>query len=137
MPQNNQIVQFYYGTQQEFDNISNKDNNIIYFTTDTKKIYVGNDLYTSSSNNLISVCTSTEYENMPARTSLIYLLLDGTNLTIKDANNNLLTIENASGSSDIPAVSFAPILLYKSFIQVLDANGIDFQTRINESQGGT
>jgi len=74
---------------------------------------------------------------MPAKTSLIYLLLDGTNLTIKDANNNLLTIENASGSSDIPAVSFAPILLYKSFVQVLDANGIDFQTRINELQGGT
>ena len=133
MPQNNQMVQFYYGTQQEFDNISNKDNNIIYFITDAKKIYVGNDLYTPSLNqNLISVCTSTEYENMITRTSLIYLLLDDTELTIKDANDNLLNLTNGGGSStNISGFLFNSVRTESQINDLNPATGRTFDERAN------
>lgn len=133
MPQNNQMVQFYYGTQQEFDNISNKDNNIIYFITDAKKIYVGNDLYTPSLNqNLISVCTSTEYENMTTRTSLIYLLLDDAELTIKDANDNLLNLTNGGGSStNISGFLFNSVRTESQINDLNPATGRTFDERAN------
>lgn len=133
MPQNNQMVQFYYGTQQEFDNISNKDNNIIYFITDAKKIYVGNDLYTPSLNqNLISVCTSTEYENMTTRTSLIYLLLDDAELTIKDANDNLLNLTNGGGSStNISGFLFNSVRTESQINDLNPATGRTFDERTN------
>lgn len=133
MPQNNQMVQFYYGTQQEFDNISNKDNNIIYFITDAKKIYVGNDLYTPSLNqNLISVCTSTEYENMTTRTSLIYLLLDDAELTIKDANDNLLNLTNGGGSStNISGFLFNSVRTESQINDLNPATGKTFDERTN------
>lgn len=133
MPQNNQMVQFYYGTQQEFDNISNKDNNTIYFITDAKKIYVGNDLYTPSlDQNLISVCTSTEYENMTTRTSLIYLLLDDAELTIKDANDNLLNLTNGGGSStNISGFLFNSVRTESQINDLNPATGRTFDERTN------
>ncbi len=45
MPIANEKVIIAYYTQQEFDNIQTKNDNTIYFITDTKKIFVGNSLY--------------------------------------------------------------------------------------------
>ena len=46
MPQNDKQVKFYFGTQQEYNNLSLKDTCAIYLITDTRKIYVGNTEYT-------------------------------------------------------------------------------------------
>lgn len=45
MPQNDKQVKFYFGTQQEYNNLNFKDTCAIYFITDTKKIYVGEKMY--------------------------------------------------------------------------------------------
>lgn len=45
MPSNNQQVGFYFGIQQEYDDLEIKNSNAIYFITDTKKIYVGDKIY--------------------------------------------------------------------------------------------
>lgn len=46
MPQSDKQVKFYFGTQQEYNNLSLKDTCAIYLITDTRKIYVGNTEYT-------------------------------------------------------------------------------------------
>ena len=50
MPQENKQVQFYFGTQAEYNNLTEKDNNAIYLITDQKKIYIGDDVYVSPLN---------------------------------------------------------------------------------------
>lgn len=50
MPQNNKQVKFYFGTQQEYNNLEFKDTCAIYFITDTKKIYVGEKVYAAPIN---------------------------------------------------------------------------------------
>lgn len=47
MPQNNQQIQFYFGTLEEYYNLSIKNPNAFYITTDTKQIFIGYDEYTS------------------------------------------------------------------------------------------
>lgn len=46
MPNDNSNITFKYGTQSAYDDLANKDENTIYFITDSRKIYVGNDEYT-------------------------------------------------------------------------------------------
>lgn len=50
MPQNDKQVKFYFGTQQEYNNLEFKDTCAIYFITDTKKIYVGEKVYVAPIN---------------------------------------------------------------------------------------
>ena len=50
MPQNDKQVKFYFGTQQEYNNLEFKDTCAIYFITDTKKIYVGEKRYVAPIN---------------------------------------------------------------------------------------
>ena len=50
MPQNDKQVKFYFGTQQEYNNLEFKDTCAIYFITDTKKIYVGEKMYVAPIN---------------------------------------------------------------------------------------
>lgn len=50
MPQENKQVKFYFGTQQEYNNLEFKDTCAIYFITDTKKIYVGEKMYVAPIN---------------------------------------------------------------------------------------
>lgn len=45
MPIANEKVIIAYKTQEEFDAIQNKDENAIYFITDTNRIFVGNSQY--------------------------------------------------------------------------------------------
>lgn len=54
-----QQVQFVYLTQSEFDGISSKSNGKIYFTSDTHRIYRGNDLYATTSFDTLSAQTAT------------------------------------------------------------------------------
>lgn len=46
MPTVNSHVNHKYGTQRAYDNLAGKDSNTIYFTTDSRKIYVGDVEYT-------------------------------------------------------------------------------------------
>ena len=41
MPQENKQVQFYFGTQAEYNNLTEKDNSAIYLITDQKKYIQG------------------------------------------------------------------------------------------------
>lgn len=50
MPQNNKQIKFYFGTQQEYNNLEFKNSCAIYFITDTKKIYVGEKIYAAPIN---------------------------------------------------------------------------------------
>ena len=47
MPTNNGDVTFKYGNQNSYDALVSKDNNAIYVTTDTHRIYIGNVDYTA------------------------------------------------------------------------------------------
>ena len=47
MPITGSEIRFNFGIQESFNNIT-KDGNTIYFTTDTKRIYLGNDMYGGS-----------------------------------------------------------------------------------------
>jgi hypothetical protein len=48
-------------------------------------------------------CTENEYNEMTNRTAEIYFVLNNSVLSIKDANNNLLTLGNAGSGSGGPA----------------------------------
>ena len=50
MPNANEEVIITYGTQSEFNELENKNENTIYFIIDTKRIYVGNTEYTEDTN---------------------------------------------------------------------------------------
>lgn len=45
MPNQGKNVSFQYGTQNNYDNLTTKDSNTFYITSDTKRIYLGKDLY--------------------------------------------------------------------------------------------
>lgn len=45
MPNQGKNVSFQYGTQNNYDNLTTKDSNTFYITSDTKRIYLGEDLY--------------------------------------------------------------------------------------------
>lgn len=54
MPTKNNKVRFQYGTQVQYDSLEEKDDNVFYVIVDTQKIYLGDRLYTSSSQQDIS-----------------------------------------------------------------------------------
>lgn len=47
MPMNNSDVAVEFGNQRDYDSLANKNPNAVYFTTDTHRIYVGDDEYTN------------------------------------------------------------------------------------------
>lgn len=104
MPQKKQQVKFSFGTQAEYNALPIKNQNTFYIITDTQKIYIGNKMYTSRISNIdnssvnFKFCTENEYNEMTNRTATeIYFVLNDSVLSIKDANNNLLTLGNAGG----------------------------------------
>ena len=50
MPMNNSDVAVEFGNQRDYDSLANKNPNAVYFTTDTHRIYVGDDEYTNDNN---------------------------------------------------------------------------------------
>lgn len=46
MPSENNIPKFLYGSQANYDSITNKDSDTIYFTSDTRRIFIGEVEYT-------------------------------------------------------------------------------------------
>lgn len=207
MPQNNEQIKFYFGTQQQYNNLLTKDDNAFYIITDTHKIYLGEQLYanpneqnsssqhnddietiieqiplasssakglmsandktkldnlpnsittystaTSSADGLMSsldkikldntgiFCTASEYQAMSERTSGIYFVLNNSTLSIKDANNNLLTLGNVgSDSSSSSVASFSPVLINNSSIRTFDTSKTKtFENYLleNSGQGG-
>ena len=46
MPSKDQMVQFKYGIQSNYDKIASKDLNTVYFTTDSQRLFVGDTEYT-------------------------------------------------------------------------------------------
>lgn len=211
MPQNNEQIKFYFGTQQQYNNLLTKDDNAFYIITDAHKIYLGEQLYanpneqssssqhnnnenvdiesiieqiplasssakglmsandktkldnlpnsittystaTSNADGLMSsldkikldntgiFCTASEYQAMPERTSGIYFVLNNSTLSIKDANNNLLTLGNVgSDSSSSSVASFSPVLINNSSIRTFDTSKTKtFENYLleNSGQGG-
>lgn len=53
MPENNEYVKFGFGTQLKYDALNTKDDNTLYFTTDTKRIYLGKSQYTKYSKPIV------------------------------------------------------------------------------------
>lgn len=129
MPIANNKVNFQYGTQPDYDKLSIKDNNTIYITTDTKRIYIGNELYSSggatvsaatqSTDGLMSAAdktkldtqvltktdltirTATEYANMTTVAGTLYLVIDGT------SGNQTFTLKDSLGNIIPPYVTSA------------------------------
>ena len=74
MPQKNQNIKFYYGTQAEYNALPTKNQNAFYIITDNKKIYIGDSLYTYTVNNeattesagLMSAADKTKLDNLPS-----------------------------------------------------------------------
>lgn len=74
MPQTNQNIKFYYGTQAEYNALPTKNQNTFYITTDNKKIYIGDSLYTYTVNNeattesagLMSAADKAKLNNLPS-----------------------------------------------------------------------
>ena len=74
MPQKNQNIKFYYGTQAEYNALPTKNQNTFYITTDNKKIYIGDSLYTYTVNNeattesagLMSAADKAKLNNLPS-----------------------------------------------------------------------
>lgn len=79
MPNLNEDIVIAYETQSEFDELETKDENAIYFITDTGRIYVGNTLYYANvlKQSDIVVCTESEYNTMEQRTGLLYFITEG------------------------------------------------------------
>lgn len=79
MPQTNQNIKFYYGTQAEYNALPTKNQNAFYIITDNKKIYIGDSLYTYTVNNeattesagLMSAADKTKLDNLPS--NIVYL----------------------------------------------------------------
>lgn len=209
MPQNNEQIKFYFGTQQQYNNLLTKDDNAFYIITDTHKIYLGEQLYanpneqssssqhnnnenvdiesiieqfplasssakglmsandktkldnlpnsittystaTSSADGLMSsldkikldntgiFCTASEYQAMSERTSGIYFVLNNSTLSIKDANNNLLTLGNVGNNISLnPTVSFTPLSIYPSTeITVDPSEGTSLESHFEQQEGG-
>lgn len=209
MPQNNEQIKFYFGTQQQYNNLLTKDDNAFYIITDAHKIYLGEQLYanpneqssssqhnnnenvdiesiieqiplasssakglmsandktkldnlpnsittystaTSSADGLMSssdkikldntgiFCTASEYQAMSERTSGIYFVLNNSTLSIKDANNNLLTLGNVGNNISLnPTVSFTPLSIYPSTeITVDPSEGTSLESHFEQQEGG-
>lgn len=209
MPQNNEQIKFYFGTQQQYNNLLTKDDNAFYIITDAHKIYLGEQLYanpneqssssqhnnnenvdiesiieqiplasssakglmsandktkldnlpnsittystaTSNADGLMSssdkikldntgiFCTASEYQAMSERTSGIYFVLNNSTLSIKDANNNLLTLGNVGNNISLnPTVSFTPLSIYPSTeITVDPSEGTSLESHFEQQEGG-
>lgn len=74
MPQKNQNIKFYYGTQAEYNALPTKNQNAFYIITDNKKIYIGDSLYTYTIDNeattesagLMSAADKAKLNNLPS-----------------------------------------------------------------------
>lgn len=74
MPQKNQNIKFYYGTQAEYNALPTKNQNAFYIIIDNKKIYIGDSLYTYTIDNeattesagLMSAADKAKLNNLPS-----------------------------------------------------------------------
>lgn len=130
MPNTNEQVIIAYETQSEFDAIKQKNDNAIYFITDTLRIYVGNSEYYSTMNvatkqyidNAIGGITEMDYQVMSelptsGQKGTIYLVPHehGTNdiydeylwvsSSFEKIGNTDINLNNYIQKSDIPTLT--------------------------------
>lgn len=105
MPQTNQNIKFYYGTQAEYNALPTKNQNAFYIITDNKKIYIGDSLYTYTVNNeattesagLMSAADKTKLDNLPSN---IVCLSHAEYNELVQPDSNTLYIFTDGGSGD-------------------------------------
>ena len=75
---------------------------------------------------------------MSERTSGIYFVLNNSTLSIKDANNNLLTLGNVGNNISLnPTVSFTPLSIYPSTEITVNPNeGTSLESHFEQQEGG-
>ena len=103
MPQTNQNIKFYYGTQAEYNALPAKNQNAFYIITDNKKIYIGDSLYTYTINNeattesagLMSAADKTKLDNLPS--NIVYLSHAEYNELIQPDPNTLYIFTDGGG----------------------------------------
>lgn len=105
MPQTNQNIKFYYGTQAEYNALPTKNQNAFYIITDNKKIYIGNSLYTYTVNNeatiesagLMSAADKAKLNNLPS--NIVCLSHAEYNKLIQPDPNTLYIFTDGGGDS--------------------------------------
>lgn len=91
-----------------------------------------------SNNTKFEFCTASEYNQMVNRTAAIYFVLNNSTLSIKDANNNLLTLGNVGNNISLnPTVSFTPLSIYPSTEITVNPNeGTSLESHFEQQEGG-
>lgn len=109
MPQENKQVQFYFGTQAEYNNLLTKDDNAFYIVTDAHKIYLGEQLYanpneqssSSQHNNNENVDIESIIEQIPLASSSAKGLMSANDKTkLDNLPNSITTYSTATPSTD-------------------------------------
>lgn len=108
MPQNNEQIKFYFGTQQQYNNLLTKDDNAFYIITDTHKIYLGEQLYanpneqsSSSQHNDENDDIETIIEQIPLASSSAKGLMSANDKTkLDNLPNSITTYSTATSSAD-------------------------------------
>lgn len=98
---NSSLVQFKYGTQQAFESIT-KEDNVIYFLQDTRRIFIGNQEFTRP---LLSG-TSVPDSNVSATDGSLYARIDTTATPNKLIN---LYCKTSSGWTELNLSYLAPL----------------------------
>ena len=108
MPQNNEQIKFYFGTQQQYNNLLTKDDNAFYIITDAHKIYLGEQLYanpneqsSSSQHNDENIDIETIIEQIPLASSSAKGLMSANDKTkLDNLPNSITTYSTATSSTD-------------------------------------
>ena len=108
MPQNNEQIKFYFGTQQQYNNLLTKDDNAFYIITDAHKIYLGEQLYanpneqsSSSQHNDENIDIETIIEQIPLASSSAKGLMSANDKTkLDNLPNSITTYSTATSNAD-------------------------------------
>lgn len=109
MPQNNEQIKFYFGTQQQYNNLLTKDDNAFYIITDAHKIYLGEQLYanpneqssSSQHNNNENVDIESIIEQIPLASSSAKGLMSANDKTkLDNLPNSITTYSTATSNAD-------------------------------------
>lgn len=108
MPQNNEQIKFYFGTQQQYNNLLTKDDNAFYIITDTHKIYLGEQLYanpneqsSSSQHNDENVDIENIIEQIPlASSSAKGLMSANDKIKLDNLPSSITTYSTATSNAD-------------------------------------
>lgn len=123
MPQKNQNIKFYYGTQAEYNALPTKNQNAFYIITDNKKIYIGDSLYTYTIDNeattesagLMSAADKAKLNNLPS--NIVCLSHAEYNELVQPDPNTLYIFTDGGGgdsryvTANIDTATGSPLLL--------------------------